>query len=98
MDGSSTIVYFLAGYMMLVNVYGFLLMHGDKKRAKQRAKRIPEKRFFIVALLGGAIGAWCGMKVWRHKTKHRSFTIGMPCLAAVNVLAIVLIMQNVVNN
>lgn len=60
----------------------------DKFKARRGLWRIPEKTLFLSALLGGAMGSILGMKLFRHKTKHRSFTIGMPCLFLLNVAAL----------
>lgn len=60
----------------------------DKQYAKQKQRRIPEKRLFTLSAVGGALGGWIGMKVWRHKTKHRSFVIGLPLLFVLNIACI----------
>jgi uncharacterized membrane protein YsdA (DUF1294 family) len=82
-----TIIYALIGLLIGLNGWTFLLMGWDKKRAKQRGKRrVPEKRFFVIGAFGGALGVLAGMKVWRHKTQHRSFTVGIPYLVALNLI------------
>ena len=58
----------------------FALMGADKKRAKRGAWRISERTLFLSALLGGSIGANLGMRVFRHKTKHWYFVLGMPLI------------------
>ncbi|MBN8236894.1 DUF1294 domain-containing protein [Halobacillus kuroshimensis] len=65
-----------------VNIWLFILMGVDKKRAREQKWRIPEKQLWLAALLGGAFGGVLGMKVFRHKTKHKSFTVGFPLLIA----------------
>ncbi|SFB24551.1 Uncharacterized membrane protein YsdA, DUF1294 family [Lentibacillus halodurans] len=67
-------------YIIGVNAITFMLMAADKRKAKKQAYRIPERTFWGLAILGGAVGVWAGMKTFRHKTKHRSFTFGMPVL------------------
>ncbi|NHN31568.1 DUF1294 domain-containing protein [Paenibacillus sp. S3N08] len=71
--------------LIIMNVIGFIRMGQDKQYAKKRRRRVSERQLFMIALLGGAIGSWIGMRVWRHKTNHRSFTIGIPLLVVVNV-------------
>jgi uncharacterized membrane protein YsdA (DUF1294 family) len=71
-------------YLILLNLFCLVLMFQDKRFAKNGKRRIPEKRFFLIAALGGALGIWLGMKLWHHKTKHRSFTLGIPALFIVN--------------
>jgi len=68
-------------------------MLSDKKKAKRRKRRIPERTLFIVGALGGALGSLIGMYSVHHKTKHRSFVIGMPILLLVNVVSYVYLRQ-----
>ena len=70
-------------YLAAVNLAGFCLMGMDKRRAKKKAWRIPEKTLFLPAVLGGAAGALLGMKVFRHKTRHWYFRFGMPFILVV---------------
>ena len=67
-------------YLLIVNIIAFFLMGIDKKKAQTGAWRIPEKTLFLSALLGGGVGAIAGMQLFRHKTRHRSFVIGMPLI------------------
>ena len=67
-------------YLIFMNLLAFLLMGLDKSKARRNPWRIPEKTLFLSAILGGSIGAILGMQVFRHKTKHASFRIGMPCI------------------
>lgn len=73
-------VYLIAGYLLIVNIIAFAMMGIDKRRAKRGAWRISEKALFISALIGGSIGAICGMQFFRHKTKHWYFKYGMPAI------------------
>ena len=73
-----SVVTFLTIYLGVVNIIGFLLMGIDKLKARKRGFRIPEATLFLVALMGGSIGSLLGMSVFRHKTRHHQFTIGMP--------------------
>jgi len=36
---------------------------------------VPEPALRLLSLIGGALGGWAGMLVWRHKTNHASFWI-----------------------
>lgn len=67
-------------YIGFANLLGFVLMGMDKKKARENKWRIPERTLWGVAILGGAIGSYMGMRVFRHKTKHTSFKVGMPLL------------------
>ena len=57
----------------------------DKHRAKTGAWRIPERRLFLFALLGGGPGGFLGMLAFRHKTRHLTFRIGFPALALIDM-------------
>jgi uncharacterized membrane protein YsdA (DUF1294 family) len=77
--------YFLV-YLALVNILAFLLMGLDKHKARKGAWRIPERTLFLSALIGGSLGANIGMQLFRHKTRHRSFVIGMPVILIIQLL------------
>ncbi len=67
-------------YLILMNAAGLLIMRIDKKKACRDAWRIPEARLILTAALGGSIGVWLGMYLFRHKTRHRKFVIGIPAI------------------
>ncbi len=70
------------------NVVVMLVFGLDKLLAKMDAWRISEKTLFTLALFFGAAGAWAGMRIFRHKTRHNSFVYGIPLLALVNLAAV----------
>lgn len=72
-------------YLLLINVIAFFLMFSDKIFAKRRARRIPESTLMLSGALGGSIGAILGMYIFRHKTKHRKFTVGLPLILALQL-------------
>jgi len=78
-------------YLILMNLIGLFLMGLDKSKAKRHAWRIPERTLFLASLLGGSIGTWAGMYLFRHKTKHWYFVVGMPAILAVQIIAAILI-------
>ena len=65
-------------YLAVINLAGFIMYAVDKAKAKQKARRIPEKTLLNFARLGGGLGCWLGMKVFRHKTLHKQFRITVP--------------------
>lgn len=67
-------------YLIILNLTGFSMMGIDKQRARRHRWRIPEKNLFLAAVLGGSAGTLAGMYVFRHKTKHWYFVIGMPLI------------------
>ena len=80
---------FVCAYLLLVNIIGFALMFIDKKRAQKNQWRIKEATLFLTAAIGGSIGSMLGMKVFRHKTKHLSFLIGMPAILIIQVALVI---------
>ena len=69
-----------------MNIGSFCLMAEDKRRARKHSWRLPERTLFVAALLGGSIGAWAGMYLFHHKTKHWYFVLGIPLILAVQIL------------
>mgnify|MGYP002587331823 FL=1 len=67
-------------YLAVMNVLGVAVMWSDKRRARLHRWRIPEKVLFGVSLLGGSAGTWAGMYLFRHKTRHWYFVVGMPLI------------------
>lgn len=63
-----------------MTIIGIAMMGIDKKLARTGARRISEKTLFLVALIGGSVGIWIGMYVFRHKTKHIQFVMGIPII------------------
>lgn len=77
-------------YFLLINLVSYVVMTMDKKLAIKGKKRIPENVLFTLAILGGGIGSVISMKKHLHKTRKKSFTIGIPITAALNVIAFAL--------
>ena len=67
-------------YELIINLLAFVLFGVDKYKAKRGQWRISEWRLMLLSLFGGGAGALCGMYVWRHKTQHKLFVIGVPLL------------------
>ena len=84
----------LAGYLALVNLIAFVVYGADKRRAKKERRRVPEKTLFLLALIGGSVGAWAGMYTFRHKTRHWYFVWGIPAILVIQIaLAVWLTVQ-----
>ena len=78
-------------YLVLVNAAALVLMLADKQKAKQGVWRIPERALIGIALIGGSIGAILGMHLFRHKTRHLKFTLGLPLILAAQVWMYILV-------
>ena len=75
-----TIRWILFVYLFLMNLIGFLSILIDKRRARKNGWRIRERTLFLLAILGGSIGSLSGMYIFRHKTRHWYFVLGMPLI------------------
>ena len=86
-------------YFVCVNVLTFLVYGIDKwrstsgrllptgrKKARQGKWRISEATLLLFAVIGGSIGAWLGMRVWRHKTMHKKFKYGIPAILMIHII------------
>lgn len=67
-------------YLLIINITTFFTYGIDKWKAKKSKWRIREASLLALAVLGGSIGAWLGMKVWHHKTMHKKFKYGVPAI------------------
>ena len=73
-------------YLAVVNMVAFFMYGIDKRKAKRAKWRIPEATLLGIAVIGGSIGAWLGMKVWHHKTMHNKFKYGIPAIIVVQLV------------
>lgn len=69
---------FTTFYMIIMSIIGFFQMMVDKRKAKKHSWRISESALLFTAALGGALGSFIGMYMFRHKTKHPRFYICIP--------------------
>ena len=78
-------------YLALVNAAAFLLMLIDKIKAKKKMWRTPERVLLVVSAIGGSLGGLLGMRLFRHKTKHPQFAIGIPVMLAIHIVLLVVV-------
>lgn len=76
-------------YLLVINIAGFIMSAADKSAAKRHKWRVPEKDLFAVSLLGGAVGTYISMLLFRHKTKHKRFMIGIPLIIAAQLALLI---------
>lgn len=74
----------LTGFYIVINVTGYIIMGVDKAKSIRKERRIPERVLFRIAMFGGAVGIYIGMRKFRHKTKHATFTWGIPLICIVH--------------
>ena len=75
----------ILGYLLAVNIASFLLYGIDKYKAKKGKWRVSEATMLMMAVIGGSIGAWAGMRLWHHKTMHKKFKYGIPLIIILQV-------------
>ena len=80
-------------YLIIINVVTLIVYGIDKYKAKHAKWRISEATLLLLAAIGGSIGAWCGMKVWHHKTMHKKFKYGVPTIFILQVVLAVWIIS-----
>ena len=78
--------------LFALNLITFIIYGIDKFKAKKAKWRIPESTLLLLAVCGGSIGAWLGLQVWRHKTQHKKFYIGIPMILTLQVIATIYIL------
>ena len=87
---------FLLIYLVLVNLCPFLIMFADKKLARQGGSRVPEATLLFFCAVGGSLGGLAAMYLFRHKTRHPKFTIGVPLILVLQlILAAILVWRYV---
>lgn len=84
-------LYWVIGYVLFLNVYLYWIMGKDKESARRNTARIPERHIFLFSALGGAVGTYMAMYHFRHKTKHRSFKIGIPVIIIIQSILVILL-------
>lgn len=80
-------------YIIFINLIGLSFMYIDKRKAIKNKWRVRENTLMFISLIGGSLGVLLGMHNFRHKTKHKKFTIGVPLLLIVNIFFIILIIK-----
>ena len=84
----------ILGYLLAVNIATFFLYGIDKYKAKKGKWRISEATLLLMAVIGGSIGAWAGMRIWHHKTMHKKFKYSIPVIIILQVALAVYLLTN----
>ena len=96
MKASHMTVLLLVAYVAIINTLAFIVYGIDKLKAKKGKWRIPESTLLLLAIIGGSIGAWFGIKVWYHKTLHKKFKYGIPLIVIIQIaIAINIFRENI---
>ena len=78
-----SLLHIVLTYLAVINVVTFFMYGVDKWKAKKSRWRISEATLLGMAVIGGSIGAWLGMKIWHHKTQHKKFKYGVPAIIVI---------------
>ena len=76
-------------YLAVMTVVGLIIMKADKTKAEKNKWRIKEAKLFLISAIGGSLGTWAGMYLFRHKTKHWYFVVGMPLILIAHIALLV---------
>ena len=97
-SGFSTVVFLFGSpwglviaWLLLINLVTFLVFGLDKLKAKWKEKhestrRVPEKTLLLLSAIGGSLGALLGMRVFHHKTLHKTFRFGVPAILILQLM------------
>lgn len=80
-------------YLAVMTAAAFVMCGIDKYKAKRNKWRIPEKTLLIMAAAGGSLGLLAGMYIFRHKTLHKKFTLGVPAIICIQAALAVLLIK-----
>ena len=76
-------------YLLVMTIVGLIIMKADKTKAEKNKWRIKEATLFLISAIGGSLGTWAGMYLFRHKTKHWYFVVGMPLILILHIALLV---------
>jgi len=82
-------------YLLGINILAFLVFGLDKWKARKNRWRVPEATLLMLAVVGGSAGALLGMLVFRHKTRHNKFRIGLPLILLAHLVIAILLIRSV---
>ena len=77
-------------WIVIINIAAFIMAVVDKSHAKKNKRRVSESTLFTVALIGGTLGEYVSMRLFRHKTLHKRFMIGLPLIMAIQLILLYL--------
>ena len=87
---------YIVGSLIIINLITFLLYGIDKLKAKKGKWRISEATLLLLAIIGGSIGAWLGIKIWHHKTLHKKFIYGIPLIIIAQIVVAIYMFKEMV--
>lgn len=83
----------LIAFYVVMNLTGFITMLIDKRRAINNKWRISERNLLLIAFIGGGLGSYIGMRLFKHKTRHLKFIILLPVFLVINLLTVIYLVK-----
>ena len=83
-----TVFFIYVGALIVMSLVALFSYKRDKVLAQRGAYRTPERTLLLLAACFGGIGAFAGMQLFRHKTKHTRFQIIVPLCMALQLIAL----------
>ena len=84
-----SVIHIAIAYLVIINMVTFFIYGVDKWKARHAKWRVSETTLLLLAVIGGSIGAWLGMRVWHHKTLHKKFRYGIPAIIILQIAFLV---------
>ena len=77
-------------YIAIISLISIVVCIYDKKISKKNRVelRIPEKTLLLLSALGGSVAMFITMLIFRHKTKHVKFMLGIPLIMIIQAAVI----------
>lgn len=79
-------------YLVIINIIAFAVFGIDKRKAVHNEWRVKESTLFILAIIGGSVGALLGMHVFHHKTRKWYFAWGIPAILVIEAVIACLVL------
>lgn len=86
----------ILAFIVIMSISGYFIMFSDKKKSIKNEWRIKESTIFMVALLGGSVGVYLGMRSFRHKTNHTSFALGIPLMIIIQTYFLIMLVSRII--
>lgn len=80
-------------YLFIINIIAFCIIYIDKQKARNKKWRVSEKCIFFVSFIGGGLGTFISMLIFRHKTKKWYFIIGIPCIIILQICLLFIVLK-----
>ena len=75
-------------YLIIINLITFIVFALDKICAIKKKWRYKEISLLGMCFVGGAIGGFLAMHLFRHKTKKKAFVIGVPLIIVIHLVIV----------